>query len=159
MVTTKELDDPEWKPPFRCGLIAVNLVTHCDEATPGVHFTFIPYARNCKWGPEAQVVLGKALAGMGYPSEWVEVLDEQGDKILKLDRSGNVIHERDGSIRYKKQPQGQGLIDWIEDQKQWLADKMLCCYGWEREYEGSQPWGNLSTPMIRWLGPRSGREK
>lgn len=42
-VTTRELEDPNWAPPFRHGLIAVNLVTHCDEATPGVHFTFIPY--------------------------------------------------------------------------------------------------------------------
>lgn len=146
VVTTREMKDPDWKPSFRSGLIAVNLVTHCDEATPGVHFTFIPYIRGCKRGPDAQATLGQALAGMGYPSKWVEVLDESGQRIPKLDRNGQVIREKDGSVRYKKEPQGQGLIDWIEDQKQWIQSEMLRRYGWEREYKGSHPRGNLSTP-------------
>lgn len=144
-VTTRELENPAWEPLFRHGLVAVNLVTHCDEATPGVHFTFIPFSK-CTRGPEAQAVLGRALTGMGYPSKWVEVLDEQGNKIPKLDRNGNVIREKDGSIRYKKEAQGQGLIDWIEDQKQWIQNEMLRRYGWERAYKGSHPRGNLSTP-------------
>lgn len=83
---------------------------------------------------------------MGFPSQWVEVLDEDGKKVTKLDRNGDVIREKDGSIRYQKRPQGQGLIDWIEDQKEWLAAEMLRRYGWEREYKDSHPRGNLSTP-------------
>ena len=31
-VTTKELSDPDWQPPFRNGLIVLNLTVHADEA-------------------------------------------------------------------------------------------------------------------------------
>lgn len=53
-VTTKELDNPKWQPPFKHGLIVANLTVHCDEATPGIHMTVIPYSRGCKRGPEVQ---------------------------------------------------------------------------------------------------------
>lgn len=41
-VTTKELNDPNWQPPFKNGLIVLNLTVHADEATPGIHLTCIP---------------------------------------------------------------------------------------------------------------------
>ncbi len=116
-VTTKELEDPDWKPPFRHGLIILNLVGHFDEETPGVHLTVIPCSRGCKRGPEAQASLGRAFTGMGYPSTWKDVLDEQGNPVPKLGRLGNVVYNEDGTIRYKKAPSSQGIVDWIETQK------------------------------------------
>lgn len=144
-VTTRELERPDWQPPFANGLLVINLCMHGDEATPGVHLTCVPYARNCKRGPAVQPSILRALTGMGYPSTWKEVLDENGNPIPKTDRDGNIIYNKDGSIRNKKEPDKQGIIDWIEDQKRWLHREMEERLGWEREYKGAHPRGNLST--------------
>ena len=145
-VTTEELARPDWQPPFHNGLILLNLSMHGDEATPGIHMTCIPYSRNCKRGPAVQPSVSRAFTGMGYPSTWKEVLDENGEPVPKLDRNGEVIHNKDGSVRYKKEPDGQGVLDWIEDQKRWIQREMARRYDWEREYKGAHPRGNLSTP-------------
>lgn len=145
-VTTKKLEDPSWQPPFTNGLILLNLTMHADEATPGVHMTCIPYSRNCKRGPKVQAALGRAMAGMGYPSTWKDVLDDNGARIPKKNKDGEIIYNKDGSIRYKQEPDKQGIIDWIEDQKKWLQKEMMRRYGWDREYKGAHPRGNLSTP-------------
>ena len=145
-ITTKELNDPNWQPPFRNGLIVLNLTVHADEATPGVHLTFIPYSRNRTRGPQVQVAMGRTLAGMGYPSTWTDVLDENGVPIPKKNKDGEVIRNQDGSVRYQQEPASQGILDWIEVQKQWLQKEMKQHYDWHREYKGSHPRGNLSTP-------------
>ena len=90
--------------------------------------------------------MGRALAGMGYPSPWTDVLDENGKPIPKKNKDGEVIRNKDGSVRYQKEPASQGILDWIEVQKQWLQKEMKQRYDWEREYKGSHPRGNLSTP-------------
>ena len=143
-VTTKELERPNWQPPFNNGLIVLNLSMHGDECTPGIHLTCIPYSRNCKRGPAVQPSVSRAFAGMGYPSTWKEKLDENGNPIPKKDRNGKIIHNEDGSIRYQKEPDGQGVLDWIEDQKRWIQQEMLRRYDWSREYRGAHPRGNLS---------------
>jgi len=145
-VTTKELNDTNWQPPFKNGLIILNLTVHADEATPGIHLTCIPYSRDCKRGPSVQASMGRAFAGMGYPSTWKYSLDEGGEHIPKKDRNGNIIYNRDGSIRYQQEPDKQGIVDWIEEQKQWIQREMKKRYDWDREYKGSHPRGNLSTP-------------
>ena len=145
-VTTKELHDPDWQPPFRHGLILLNLTMHADEATPGIHLTCIPYSRDCKHGPKVQATMGRAMTGMGYPSTWKDVLDENGERIPKRNKDGEIIHNKDGSIRYQQEPDQQGVIDWIENQKRWIQLEMKKRYNWEREYKGSHPRGNLSTP-------------
>lgn len=144
-VTTKELHDPDWQPPFRHGLILLNLTMHADEATPGIHLTCIPYSRDCKRGPKVQATMGRAMTGMGYPSTWKDVLDENGERIPKRNKDGEIIHNKDDSIRYQQEPDQQGVIDWIEDQKRWIQLEMKKRYNWEREYKGSHPRGNLST--------------
>lgn len=145
-VTTKELQDPDWRPPYRNCLIILNLVMHCDESCPGIHLTVIPYSRGCKRGPEVQASLGAAMRGMGYPSSWRDVLDANGNKIPKRNNQNEIIYNKDGSVRYLQEPDKQGIIDWIEDQKRWIHQEMQSRYGWEREYKGSHPRGNLSTP-------------
>ena len=146
VVTTKELDNPNWQPPFNNGLIVLNMVVHADEATPGIHLTCIPYSRGCKRGPAVQASLGRAMAGMGYPSTWKDILDENGERIPKRDRKGDIVMNKDGSIRYQQEPDRQGVIDWIEDQKAWLQTQMQRRYDWSREYKGSHVRGNLSIP-------------
>lgn len=158
-VTTKELERPGWQPPFNHGLLISNLTMHGDEATPGVHLTCIPYSRNCKRGPAVQPSVSRAFAGMDYPSTWKEVLDENGKLIPKKDRNGEIIHNKDGSVRYKKEPNGQGVLDWIEDQKKWIQKEMLRCYDWEREYKGAHIRGNLSIPDYRVARAKERQEK
>ena len=145
-VTTRELLDPDWKPPFKHGLIVLNCVVHCDESCPGIHMTVIPYSCGCKRGPEVQASLGAAMRGMGYPSTWIDVLDKNGNKVPKRNKENEIIRNKDGSIRYLQEPDKQGIIDWIADQKRWIQQEMETRYGWEREYKGSHPRGNLSTP-------------
>lgn len=145
-VTTEELARPDWQPPFHNGLILLNLSMHGDEATPGIHMTCIPYSRNCKRGPAVQPSVSRVFMGMGYPSTWKEALDEKGNPIPKLDRNGEIVHNKDGSVRYKKEPDGQGVLDWIEEQKRWIQNEMLKRYDWLREYKGSHSRGNLTTP-------------
>lgn len=145
-VTSHEIEDPDWQPSFNNGLIVLNLVVHCDEATPGVHLTCIPYSRGCKRGPDTQAALGRAMTGMGYPSTWRQVLDDNGNPIPKKDKNGNVILNLDGTTRYMQEPDRQGIVEWLEDHKQWISKEMSKRYGWEREYKGSHPRGNLSTP-------------
>jgi len=149
VVTSTELNTPGWQPPFRHGLILLNLTGHFDEETPGVHMTVIPYSRGCKRGPSAQPSLGRALTGMGYPSTWREVLDDEGNPILKKNKNGEIIYNQDGTPRTEKEPDKQGIIDWIEEQKLWLQKEMRERYGWQREYKGSHPRGNLSTPEYK----------
>lgn len=158
-LTSKDLETPGWQPPFKNGLIVLNLTVHCDEATPGIHLTCIPYSRGCKRGPEVQAALGKAMAGMGYPSTWRDVLDENGERIPKRNKFGEVIHNTDGTVRYKQEPDGQGIIDWIEDQKRWIQNEMERRYGWQREYKGSHPRGNLSTPDYQAARARERQEE
>lgn len=145
-VTTKELNNPNWQPPFKNGLIILNLTVHSDEATPGIHLTCIPYSRDCMRGPAVQASMCRALAGMGYPSTWKDSLDENGKRIPKKNRNGNIIYNRDGSIRYQQEPDKQGIVDWIDEQKQWIQQEMKKRYDWDREYKGAHPRGNLSTP-------------
>lgn len=149
VVTSKELENPDWMPPFRHGMIIANMTGHYDEATPGIHITMIPYSRGCRRGADAQASLGRAMAGMGYPSTWEDVLDENGNKIPKRDKDGNIILEKDGSVRYQQKPDKQGIVDWIEDQKSWLEQEMRERYGWEREYKGSHSRGHLETPQYK----------
>lgn len=146
VITTAELNTPGWQPPFRHGLILLNLTAHFDESTPGIHMTAIPYSRGCKRGPAVQPSLGRAFTGMGYPSTWREVTDENGTPLPKRDRNNNIIYDEDGSPRIRKEPEKQGIIDWIEEQKLWLEKEMDLRYGWRREYKGKHPRGNLSTP-------------
>lgn len=149
VVTSKELSDPNWQPLFRNGLIIVNMTGHYDEATPGVHIAVIPYSRGCTRGSEACASLGRAMKGMGYPSTWTDVRDADGNKIPKRDKEGNIIKEKDGSIRYQQKPDKQGIVDWIEEQKSWLEREMLERYDWHREYKGSHPRGHLETPQYK----------
>ena len=54
VVTEKELNDPNWKPPFEAGLIVHHMVYHGDEYSPHIHMTYIPYTTNSSKGAPVQ---------------------------------------------------------------------------------------------------------
>lgn len=149
MVTDAELMDPDWTPPFRHGLILVNLVLHADEATPGIHMTAIPYTSGCKRGPKVQPSLGRALAGMGYPSTWIDKVGENGEPIPMRNKDGKIMYNDDGTMRIKKVADKQGIVDWIESQKAWISRQMKKRYDWDRVYKGSHPRGYLMPADYR----------
>lgn len=146
VVTQRELDDPEWKPPFKAGLIMLNLTAHFDEATPGVHSTFIPYCSEISRGCSIQNAISRTFGAMGYSVEFQEARDDDGELIPRTDKDGNILKDKEGNPLYKKALVSQGALDWIEEQKQWLQREMLSRYGWEREYKGKHERGDLSTP-------------
>lgn len=43
VVTEKELNDPNWKPPFEAGLIVHHMVYHGDENSPHIHMTYVSH--------------------------------------------------------------------------------------------------------------------
>ena len=149
VVTDAELMNPDWVPPFKHGLILVNLVLHTDEATPGIHMTVIPYTSGCKRGPTVQPSLGRALTGMGYPSTWIDKVDENGEPVPLRNRAGEIMYNDDGTVRIQKVPEKQGIIDWIEKQKLWIARQMKKRYDWDRVYKGSHPRGYLIPAEYR----------
>ena len=67
-----------------------------------------------------KMVLIQHLSGMGYPSTWRHTLDENGNPVPKKDKEGKIIFNIDGSMRYQQEPDRQGIIDWIEEQKRWI---------------------------------------
>ena len=81
------------------------------------------------------------MTGMGYPSTWRDVPDDTGERVPKRNKNGEIIYNKDWSIRYQ-----QGMIDWIEEQKIWIQSEMKKRYNWDREYKGSHPRGNPGTP-------------
>lgn len=54
-VTTKDLETPDWQPPFKNGLIVLNLTVHCDEATPGIHLTCPSFCKETNQRSNSQV--------------------------------------------------------------------------------------------------------
>ncbi len=57
VVTEKELNDPNWKPPFEAGLIVHHMVYHGDENSPHIHMTYIPYTTNSSKGAPVHITI------------------------------------------------------------------------------------------------------
>ena len=114
VMTSRELADPNWRPPFSHGLILYNLAAHFDEETPGIHATFIPYATGITRGASIQPSRKQAFAGMGYDYSRVFDLDTCGYKIQKTDRDGNPKYDKNGNPCYKWHMEGDGVYGWSE---------------------------------------------
>lgn len=154
--TPGKINDPNWQPKNDCCLIVTNLALHGDEHTPQLHMDFIPYRRGAKRGQRIQNAYAAAFEGMGYAVKTQEMVDEHGDPVYKKDRDGNVIYKKnkDGSIMCNDagepipepviRKESFGSIEWIEKQKQWIADRMMERHGWEREYKGKNKFGDVT---------------
>lgn len=135
VVTQKELDDPNWKPPFEAGLIVHHMVYHGDENSPHIHMTYIPYTTNSSKGAPIQNAFAQTFKDLGFPTTMKQAVTETGDLIWQKDE--------DGKLKPQMKRDRYGGADWVETQKAVLQDMMLREFGWERFYKGSNPRGNL----------------
>ena len=135
VVTQKELDDPNWKPPFEAGLIVHHMVYHGDENSPHIHMTYIPYTANSSKGAPIQNAFAQTFKDLGFPTTMRQAVTETGDLVWQKDEDGN--------LKPQMKRDRYGGADWVETQKAVLQDMMLREFGWERFYKGSNPRGNL----------------
>ncbi len=138
VITTEDLRNPNWALPHAAGIIAFNVTHHADEANGCCHehFDFIPYFKSTR-GQSIQTGLGQTFAKLGFKSDYSEQL-VNGERVVKKDKNGNVIRDKNNEIVYKKEVIGAGVYDWIEFQKQWIQKRMLEELGWERDYQGEK---------------------
>lgn len=141
VVTEKELNDPNWKPPFEAGLIVHHMVYHGDENSPHIHMTYIPYTTNSSKGAPVQNAFAQTFKDLGYPTTMKQAVTESGDLVWQKDE--------DGRLKPQMKRDRYGGADWVETQKVVLQEMMLKEFGWERFYKGSNPRGNLTLSDYR----------
>ena len=135
VVTQKELDDPNWKPPFEAGLIVHHMVYRGDENSPHIHMTYIPYTTNSSKGAPIQNAFAQTFKDLGYPTTMKQAVTKTGELVWQKDEAGN--------LKPQMKRNSYGGADWVEAQKAVLQEMMLKEFGWERFYKGSNPRGNL----------------
>ena len=141
VVTQKELDDPEWKPPFEAGLIVHHMTYHGDENSPHIHMTYIPYTTHSKSGAPVQNVFSQMFEDIGYPTTMRQATTESGELVWQTDKDGNRVPQ----MKRNK----HGGVDLVETQKMVLQKMMIERLGWDRLYKGSNPRGNLELSDYR----------
>lgn len=141
MVTQKELDDPNWKPPFEAGLIVHHMTYHGDENSPHIHMTYIPYTTHFKSGAPIQNVFSQMFEDIGYPTTMKQATTESGELVWQTDKDGNRVPQMKRNRH--------GGVDWVEAQKQVLQRMMMEQLGWDRLYKDSIPRGNLELSDYR----------
>lgn len=141
MVTEKELNDPNWKPPFEAGLIVHHMVYRGDENSPHIHMTYIPHTTNSSKGATVQNAFAQTFKDFGYPTTMKQALTETGDLVWQKDE--------DGRLKPQMKRDRYGGADWVETQKTVLQEMMLKEFVWERFYKGSNPRGNLTLSDYR----------
>lgn len=141
VVTEKELNDPNWKPPFEAGLIVHHMVYHGDENSPHIHMTYIPYTTNSSKGAPVQNAFAQTFKDLGYPTTMKQAVTETGDLVWQKDEDGN--------LKPQMKRDRYGGADWVETQKAVFQEMMLKEFGWERFYKGSNPRGNFTLSDYR----------
>lgn len=141
VVTQKELDDPDWKPPFEAGLIVHHMTYHGDENSPHIHMTYIPYTTHSKSGAPVQNVFSQMFEDIGYPTTMKQATTESGELVWQTDKDGNRVPQMKRNRH--------GGVDWVEVQKLVLQRMMMEQLGWDRLYKGSNPRGNLELSDYR----------
>ena len=142
VITEKELNDPDWKLPFDNGIIILNNVTNEDENSPHIHLSIIAVASSTR-GCKVQNSLSKCFENMGYPTTYTYALDEKGNRIPKRDKEGNIVTNAQGDVVYKKEVDKKGVIDWIDEIKNYIEKEMYASYGWKR----AEPTGSKRKHM------------
>lgn len=135
VVTDKELNDPDWKPPFDAGLIVHHMVYHGDENSPHIHMTYIPYTSHSKTGAPVQNAFAQTFEDMGFPTLMKQAVNKDGELVWQTDKNGNKVPQM--------KRDHYGGVDWVEKQKEVLQELMAEKFGWERIYKGSNPRGNM----------------
>lgn len=133
-VSKERLKDPEWKPPFDAGVVITNFAFNGDESTPHLHMTFVPYSNNCSRGQKTQNALAQTFTRMGYKTTMEQARDAS-DELVWQDTSEGRKHQM---VRT-----AYGTVEWIEEQKNWIAEDMEKNIGWKRLYKGKNERGDL----------------
>ena len=133
-ISKEKIEDPDWKPPFEAGIIITNFVLNGDESTPHLHMTFVPYSDHCSRGQQTQNALSQTFARMGYKTTMKHAVDKNNELVWQDTPEG-------------KKPQmvrdAFGAIEWIEEQKEWLAEQIEKRMNCERLFKGKNERGDL----------------
>lgn len=133
-VSKERLEDPEWKPPFEAGVVITNFAFNGDESTPHLHMTFVPYSDNCSRGQKTQNALAQTFTRMGYKTTMEQARDASDELVWQDTPEG-------------RKPQmvrtAYGAVEWIEEQKNWIAEDMEKNIGWKRLFKGKNERGDL----------------
>lgn len=133
-LTKERIADKNWKPPFEAGIVITNFAFNGDESTPHLHMTFVPYSDNCSRGQKTQNALAQTFSRMGYKTTMQQAVDVSDELVWQDTPEG-------------KKPQmvrtSFGAVEWIEEQKNWLADYMEKEIGWRRLFKGKNERGDL----------------
>lgn len=133
-LTKERIADKNWKPPFEAGIVITNFAFNGDESTPHLHMTFVPYSDNCSRGQKTQNALAQTFSRMGYKTTMQQAVDISDELVWQDTPEG-------------KKPQmvrtSFGAVEWIEEQKNWLADYMEKEIGWKRLFKGKNERGDL----------------
>ena len=139
-ISKEKIEDPNWRPPFDAGIIITNFALNGDESTPHLHMTFVPYSDNCSRGQQTQNALSQTFARMGYKTTMKHAVDKNDELVWQNAPDG-------------KKPQmvrdAFGVIEWIEEQKEWLAEQMEKRMDCERLYKGKNERGDLPLSDYR----------
>lgn len=133
-LTKERITDKNWKPPFEAGIVITNFAFNGDESTPHLHMTFVPYSDNCSRGQKTQNALAQTFSRMGYKTTMQQAVDVSDELVWQDTPEG-------------KKPQmvrtSFGAVEWIEEQKNWIADYMEKEIGWKRLFKGKNERGDL----------------
>lgn len=133
-VSKERLDDPEWKPPFEAGVVITNFAFNGDESTPQLHMTFVPYSDNCSRGQKTQNALAQTFIRMGYKTTMEQARDASDELVWQDTPEG-------------RKPQmvrtAYGTVEWIEEQKNWIAEDIEKNIGWIRLFKVKNERGDL----------------
>ena len=139
-ISKEKIEDSDWKPPFEAGIIITNFALNGDESTPHLHMTFVPYSDNCSRGQQTQNALSQTFARMGYKTTMKHAVDKNNELVWQNTPEG-------------KKPQmvrdAFGAIEWIEEQKEWLAEQIEKRMNCERLFKGKNERGDLSLSDYR----------
>ncbi len=128
------LEDSEWKPPFEAGIVITNFAFNGDESTPHFHMTFVPYSDNCSRGQKTQNALAQTFTRMGYKTTMEQARDALDELVWQDTPEG-------------RKPQmvrtAYGAVEWIEEQKNWIAEEMEKSIGRKRLFKGKNERGDL----------------
>lgn len=139
-ISKEKIEDPDWSPPFDAGIIITNFALNGDESTPHLHMTFVPYSDNCSRGQKTQNALSQTFARMGYKTTMKHAVDKNDELVWQNTPDG-------------KKPQmvrdAFGVIEWIEEQKEWIAEQIEKRMNCERLFKGKNERGDLKLSDYR----------
>lgn len=139
-ISKNKIDDPDWTPPFDTGIIITNFALNGDESTPHLHMTFVPYSNHCSRGQQTQNALSQTFARMGYKTTMKHAVDKNNELVWQNTPEG-------------KKPQmvrdAFGAIEWIEEQKEWLAEQIEKRMDCQRLFKGKNERGDLTLSDYR----------